>query len=85
MTIYEKIHKMTDTFTCYGSKQWVFGNSNVLKLRDEMNHVDRDKFDFNFIEFDWEEYMMYYTRALRVHLFKDPMSSLKQARKKYIR
>lgn len=63
----------------------MFTNSNVQQLWKKLGRRDQDMFDFNMKTMDWEEYSYHYIKGMRLYLFKDDLSTLESAKRKWRR
>lgn len=79
---YKKVHHLISTVSFFATRSWRFENTNVQKLWRQVDDEDKQLFDFNLENFDWDDYFRYYTRGGRVYLLKDPMDTLPQGRRK---
>lgn len=48
-----------------------------------MNLADREMFDFNMDNLDWESYLKHMIPGMRVYLINDPMKTLEEGQAKY--
>lgn len=48
-----------------------------------MNPADREMFDFNLDNLDWESYLKHMVSGMRVYVIKDPMETVEKGRIKY--
>ncbi|XP_072758532.1 fatty acyl-CoA reductase wat [Anoplolepis gracilipes] len=80
---YEKINKFNSAISYFSSQQWQFCNDAVVQLWERTNLADREIFDFNIDNLDWESYLKHMIPGMRVYLLKDPMETLEKGRKKY--
>lgn len=63
----------------------MFTNTNVQRLWKKIGKRDQELFDFNMKTMDWVEYSYHYIKGMRLYLFKDDLSTLESARKKWAR
>ncbi|XP_023288205.1 fatty acyl-CoA reductase wat [Orussus abietinus] len=80
---YKKIHKFSGVISYFSTQQWTFHNKRVQKLWERLRPADRKKFFFSIGELDWEEYMRYHIRGLRLHILKDTPDTVDKGRIKY--
>ncbi|KAK2588427.1 hypothetical protein KPH14_004426 [Odynerus spinipes] len=80
---YKKIHKFSAVISYFSTQQWRFKNDAVMSLWERLPPIDKQIFDFNIDDLDWETYYRYYIRGLRLYIAKDPMDTLDQGRIKY--
>jgi fatty acyl-CoA reductase len=62
------------------TREWKFTNDNVVALWDKMGPLDRTLFPLSITTIPWTLYFRNYFKGIRVHLLRDPMSSLEEAR-----
>ncbi|XP_051170329.1 fatty acyl-CoA reductase wat-like [Leptopilina boulardi] len=84
-TAYKKIHKFMGVISYFSSQEWNFHSDANQALYKKLNSVDRKKFDFNLNNLDWEDYICYHVRGIRVFIFKDTMESIKEGQIYYRR
>ena len=80
---YKKINKFNSAISYFSSQQWRFSNDTVIKLWERMNPADREIFNFNIDNLDWESYLKHMIPGMRVYLVNDPMETLEEGRAKY--
>nr|XP_032525853.1 fatty acyl-CoA reductase wat-like isoform X1 [Danaus plexippus plexippus] len=82
---YTKIEKFSAVIGYFALRQWKFHNNNTQGLFKEMCGVDREMFDFDIGSLDWNEYHKSYVTGVRQYLLKDPLETIPQAKKKFMR
>ncbi|XP_076277731.1 fatty acyl-CoA reductase wat [Lasioglossum baleicum] len=82
---YRKIGKFSTVIHYFSTLEWDFRNENVRKMWWKLNAVDRKLFNFNVENINWELYLYYNIRGIRVYLLNDPLEqqSLAKGRAKY--
>lgn len=80
---YKKIHKFSSVISYFSSQQWQFCNDAVIKLWERMNLADREIFNFNMDNLDWESYLKHLIPGMRIYIANDPMETVEQGRAKY--
>lgn len=80
---YEKLNKFNSAMSYFGSQQWHFCNDSVIKLWGRINPADREIFDFNLDNLDWESYLKYLFLGMRIYLLNDPIETIEKGRVKY--
>ncbi|KAL3271470.1 hypothetical protein HHI36_021956 [Cryptolaemus montrouzieri] len=80
---YEKINKFMNVLSYFTLREWKFYNKNVQNLWQKMGEEDRRLFQFSMTNFDWNNYIIYYTRGLRVYLLKDPLETIPKGKIKH--
>ena len=83
--IYKKINKFSDVISYFTTRDWKFTNDNVQSLWEKMEKGDKQLFDFNMDELNWEKFFYGYVRGVRTYLIKDDLSTVPQAKQKYKR
>lgn len=64
----------------YTSRKWTFKNNNLQSLYKELNEVDKKKFNFNFVEVPFKEYIRNYILGIRKYILKEKPEDLQKAR-----
>lgn len=82
---YKKIHKFSNVISFFCTNEWIFTNDNVQTLWNNLNADDREIFFFDITPLNWTEYISYYMKGMRMYLFKDDLSNVEVARKKWRR
>lgn len=67
----------------FSSQQWQYRNDAVMKLWGRINPADREIFDFNLDNLDWESYLKYLFLGMRVYVLNDPIETVEKGRVKY--
>ncbi|XP_060533430.1 fatty acyl-CoA reductase wat-like [Cylas formicarius] len=80
---YQKINKFADVLSYFTMNEWQFKNDNVQSLWSRMKKQDKELFEFNLENFNWDMYFYTYTRGARLYLLKDPLDTIPQGRVKY--
>ncbi|XP_031622375.1 fatty acyl-CoA reductase wat-like [Contarinia nasturtii] len=83
LKFYKKIHKFSSVISFFCTNEWMFTNSNVQRLWRKIGRRDQELFDFNIRNVDWEEYSYHYIKGMRLYYFKDDLSTVDAARKKW--
>lgn len=82
---YKKINKFADVISYFSSRQWKFRNDNTQSLWKSLPATDREQFEFNMADLNWDEYFYSYVRGMRVYLLKDPLETVPQGRIKMMK
>ncbi|XP_026467581.1 fatty acyl-CoA reductase wat-like [Ctenocephalides felis] len=82
---YKKIHKFSNVISFFCTNEWTFTNNNVQALWKKISPKDQEMFDFNMQTMDWSAYMKTYIKGMRIYLFKDDLSTIEAARRKWNR
>lgn len=80
--IQEKLSKAVGCLEYFTTHQWDFTDDNVRNLLTHMSATDRDKFQFDVTNIDWDGYFERYVLGLRVFLCKQSPKTLPISRKK---
>jgi alcohol-forming fatty acyl-CoA reductase len=64
----------------YTTRDWVFKNENFIKLYEEMNEVDKEKFYCDLKQIDMDDYLKTYILGTRLYLVKEKPETLPKAR-----
>lgn len=83
MNIYKKIDLAKDTMTYFFDKQWTFMNNNTLALWDTLNSLDKELFNFDINQLQWDQFCRAHLLGLRVYLLNEDIDTLPAARKKF--
>lgn len=85
MKTYEKLHKFTGVISYFCTRQWKFSNQNVQKMWNKMSEDDREIFDFNIRNLNWDKYLGEGLMGVRTFVLKDDPKKLPEAIKKRYR
>ncbi|XP_018317066.1 fatty acyl-CoA reductase 2 [Mycetomoellerius zeteki] len=85
LKIYKKINYFTYVIAYFSTQEWRFSNDAVVKLWSRMTPADRQIFNFNINNLEWESYFKNMIPGLRLYIAKDPMDTLDEGREKYRR
>lgn len=83
--VYKKIHKFSNVISFFCTNEWTFSNRNVQRLWHQLDAKDQQLFHFNMSDMVWVDYLRYYIKGMRIHLFKDDLSTVQAARRKWNR
>jgi fatty acyl-CoA reductase len=64
----------------YTSRKWDFKNDNFQSLYKELNDVDKKKFNFNFVEVQFKDFIRNYILGIRKYILKEKPEDLQKAR-----
>nr|CAD7259155.1 unnamed protein product [Timema shepardi] len=78
--VYRKIHRLSGILTYFCTRNWDFSDDNVQKLWKNLGPEDKKLFDFDISSLDWNQYIYNYVRGCRVHLLKDDLSTVPEAK-----
>jgi fatty acyl-CoA reductase len=72
--------KLTKYFV---EKDWLFHDTNVQSLLEQLTPEDRDIFYFDIKQLIWASYLERCVKGVRQYILKDDLSTLPEARKRY--
>uniref|UniRef100_A0A336MTV2 Fatty acyl-CoA reductase n=1 Tax=Culicoides sonorensis TaxID=179676 RepID=A0A336MTV2_CULSO len=79
--LYKKIEKGMMEYSHFLTKRWSFENDNLRALYKRLSESDKETFDFDIWNMDWEAYIRNYNQGLRRFVVKDPLENIPKARK----
>lgn len=71
---YKKIEKFGSVIHYFSTQEWNFRNDNIQRMWSKLNSVDRILFNFDVTSIDWDEYLCFQIRGIRVYLVNDPLT-----------
>lgn len=80
MNVQKRVSQGLKVLQYYTTRDWIFKNENFIKLYDEMNEVDKEKFCCDSRQVDITEYLLNYILGTRHFLLKEKPESLPKAR-----
>lgn len=80
--IYAKAEKLIGSLDLFMNSEWIFSNDNTVALYNSLSKIDKELFEFNFENLDWDSYFRNYTMGLKVYLLKEPLDTVDQAKKR---
>lgn len=80
MKIRDKLEKAAKCLEYFTTKEWNFKDDNVRKLCSSLSAEDKQKFDFDVRNINWESYIENYIIGIRKFIFKESPVSLPKAR-----
>lgn len=83
--LYKKIAQLSELLSYFSLGQWDFKNTNVQKLWNNINNVDKTLYPFNMKDLNWNQYFKYNVIGIRTYLMKEDFSTIPAARKKFQR
>ncbi|XP_011688428.1 PREDICTED: fatty acyl-CoA reductase 1-like [Wasmannia auropunctata] len=83
LNAYKKIHKFSSVISYFSSKEWRFSNDAVVKLWSRVSLADRQIFNFDIDNLNWESYLKHMIPGLRLYIAKDPLETIDKGREKY--
>ncbi|XP_034248660.1 fatty acyl-CoA reductase wat-like [Thrips palmi] len=81
--IYKKIHKFSDVIAYFATREWSFHNGNVRSMWQRLSPTDQKEFYFDISSLDWDSYFHDYVLGMRLHMFKEDLKNVEQARAKH--
>ncbi|KAL2741590.1 fatty acyl-CoA reductase wat-like isoform X2 [Vespula squamosa] len=85
LKIYNKIYKTSNILCYFSTNEWDFTNKRWNELTRKLTTEDRELFFCNMKDLVWDTYFKSYILGIRIHLLKDPIETLQQARIKWRR
>ena len=64
----------------FALRQWHFVNENFIPLQDQLSAADRQTFNFDVREIDWQSYSEDYCMGIRRYILKDQDITIPAAR-----
>lgn len=83
LKIYEKVHKGCDMLNFFVMNEWKFTSDNVSNLWQELSNSDKNLFNFNMKDLDWDECLFRNLLGLRLYLVKEEPSTIPQGKALY--
>ncbi|XP_066991212.2 fatty acyl-CoA reductase wat [Anabrus simplex] len=80
LKVVKKVHRFSDVIAYFSLRDWDFTNKNLHALWDRLSDEDRSLYDFDMRTLNWDEFFYGYLRGVRVHLMKDDLSTVPQAK-----
>jgi fatty acyl-CoA reductase len=75
-----KINNVMHNFAYFSTRGWPYSNKNVREMWNKMDETDRELFCFDLTKVNWLEQIRNVQKSLRIYRFKDPLSTLPQAK-----
>ena len=82
---YLKIHKFIDVIAYFTIQRWKFSSNNVDTLWNKLNDEDKKLFNFDLNELEWEVYLYYMLRGMRLYILGEKYENLEKAKVHYFR
>ncbi|KAH8354948.1 hypothetical protein KR093_002711 [Drosophila rubida] len=81
--LYKKIHKSMDALSYFSTGFWTYDTTNIERLWQSLSAADKEQFEFNIRQLDWDNYFKNALVGLRVYLaHEDPSEeSIERGRK----
>ncbi|XP_022187212.2 LOW QUALITY PROTEIN: putative fatty acyl-CoA reductase CG5065 [Nilaparvata lugens] len=80
VTVQNKLLRAAECLEFFTTHEWKFTNTNVLKLYESLPPSDRESFNFNVNDVNWQEYMQLYWLGIRRFILKEDTSNDSAAR-----
>lgn len=77
------MNKFSSVISYFSTQQWRFENNAVVKLWSRVNPADRQIFNFDMNNLDWESYLKHMIPGMRVYIVKDPLDTIEKGKEKY--
>lgn len=81
--MFVKVRKIDERFRMahfFIDKNWMYSNGNVKALWEKMNEEEKKLFPFDITQVNWLHHFRCYQKGLRLYVFKDPLSTLTEAK-----
>lgn len=65
--------------------EWQFHDDKTVDLLNSMDTRDKNLFNFDIADVEYDLYFGYVVRTVRIYLMKDPISTIEVGRRKYTR
>ena len=85
LNIADKMAKNQKVLQYFSTREWIWSNHNVHKLRQELADTDPQslsKFDFDISSIDWKEFLDHYVLGARHYVLKNSPDTLEKSRRK---
>jgi fatty acyl-CoA reductase len=67
----------------FGEQDWLFHDTNMQSLLEQLTPEDRDIFYFDMKNLNWASYLERCVKGVRQYILRDDPSTLPKARKRY--
>lgn len=81
MRVQNKLEKASACLEYFTTRQWAFADDNVQELCTYLSPEDRQTFDFDVTNINWDAYIESYVLGIRRFLFKESPETLPRSRK----
>lgn len=78
--VQNKLEKASACLEYFTTRQWAFADNNVQALCRSLSPEDRDTFDFDVTNINWDGYIESYVLGIRRFLFKESPHTLPKSR-----
>jgi len=78
----QKMHRSQAVLHFFTTNEYEFVEENLKNLQDEMHPDDRKIFNFDIADLEWAKFLDNWTTGCRQFVFKEPLSSLPEARRR---
>ncbi|CAF1207752.1 unnamed protein product [Adineta ricciae] len=72
----KKINNLIRSMEPFSQNQWIFSNKNSENLLNQMNHFDKQEFNFDTKQLNWSSYLRNYSIGTKKYLLKEPLHQL---------
>lgn len=79
MNIYKKVDKIYSALRYFGTNQWTFEDINLQNLFKSLSPTDKQIFEMDIENLDWQEKIHFWAIGIRNYLVKDKLKSCKYA------
>ncbi|RZF42877.1 hypothetical protein LSTR_LSTR014703 [Laodelphax striatellus] len=80
VTVQNKLLRAAECLEFFTTHEWKFTNTNMLKLYESLPPSDRELFNFDVNDINWQEYMQLYWLGIRRFILKEDLSNDSAAR-----
>ncbi|KAG5869973.1 hypothetical protein JTB14_027913 [Gonioctena quinquepunctata] len=77
-----KIFQLVHCTRIFGTTEWAYQSHNIMKFIKKMSDEDKKLFFCDLRELDWNLYLWYYPRGMRVYLVRESFDNIEDARVK---
>lgn len=81
MVQYKKLHTFSNVISYFSLRSWTFNDGNTRSLISRLSKLDKSLFNFDVSKLNWDEYFEIHMIGIRVHILKDPLETLPEARR----
>jgi fatty acyl-CoA reductase len=71
------------TVRYFAQREWTYQDTNLRNLLAKLTPEDRDIFNFDIRQLNWNEYLESCVQGVRQYILKDELSTLPFAKKRY--
>uniref|UniRef100_A0AC35U6J4 Fatty acyl-CoA reductase n=1 Tax=Rhabditophanes sp. KR3021 TaxID=114890 RepID=A0AC35U6J4_9BILA len=79
---YDQIYKMIATLKFFTNHEWHFHSENLVKIWDTLGSEDKERFNFDVRQVEWNKYFYDYLMGIKIYLFKQTFTDIKKEQKR---